>query len=417
MQEVKIVVLGGSGVATPLLISALAGVPGRTRHIEVVLVGRTAGKLELVAAVSRMIAASDPLLRVTAQTDPETALAGAHIVLNQVRVGGLEARVFDETFPHEIGLAGEETVGPGGFANASRTIPVVLEYARMIERACPDAAVITFSNPSSLVQYALSRYTTLNAIGLCDVPIGMHQQIAKAAGAAPEEVWIDYIGMHHFGWVVNAWKDGKSVLPQVLERAETAAPEMDPEFTRAMGAVPCRYFRYVFQPEKMLALSLNRRPRALELLEMQDQFLAEFERILAAGSLPDGKPPAVLARRNAVWYPAIIVPVLMAMIEKRSQTHIINITNGQAVPWLPEDAIVEVPVLFHRGRPMALAAPPVPNDIRLLVQRNCAFEMLAVEAIVERDRAKALRALLSHPMIRTHEQAAKTLEYAWDKGP
>ena len=168
LDPIKIVVLGGSGVATPDLASALAETRGRTRPIELVLVGRSREKLETVAGVARLMTDNDPLIQVTAETDTAAALAGAEIVLNQIRVGGLEARTFDESFPHAIGLPGEETVGPGGFANASRTIPVVLEYARMIEKICPQATLLTFANPSSLVQYAITHYTAVRAVGLCD---------------------------------------------------------------------------------------------------------------------------------------------------------------------------------------------------------------------------------------------------------
>ncbi len=143
MNDFKIVVLGGSGVATPALVSALAEIPGRQHPLRLVLVGRSLEKLEKVTGVARLMLSTDsgvdPLLTVERETEPEVALEGADLVLNQIRVGGLEARVFDESFPHSFGLPGEETVGPGGFANASRTIPVVLEYVRLCEHVCPDA--------------------------------------------------------------------------------------------------------------------------------------------------------------------------------------------------------------------------------------------------------------------------------------
>jgi 6-phospho-beta-glucosidase len=138
-DKVKLAVLGGSGVATPGLIEALTGIPGRKTPIELVLVGRSEEKLALVAGASRLVAGDDPLLSIQHTTQVEEALNGCSYVLNQVRVGGLAARVYDESFPNELGIPGEETVGAGGFANASRTIPVVLEYARMIERICPQA--------------------------------------------------------------------------------------------------------------------------------------------------------------------------------------------------------------------------------------------------------------------------------------
>jgi 6-phospho-beta-glucosidase len=349
-------------------------------------------------------------MEVTCETNVEKALEGADIVLNQIRVGGLEARAFDESFPHAFGLPGEETVGPGGFANASRTIPVVLEYARLVERICPRAALLTFANPSSLVQSAITRYTGLpSVIGLCDGPLALKERVARAAGLAPEAIWLDYVGMHHFGWAVGAWHGTRNILPDALERADIASPDVDPAITRAIGAVPGPYLNYIFHPDRMLAKKQGQRTRAEELLELQDELLVEFETALAAGEKPAG-----LARRKAKWYEAIIAPVMTALAEGTTAVFTANIVNGSLFPWLPAEAIVEAPTLFEGGRAHPLAVTtPVPAEVKALVQGNCAYEMLAVEAIVERDRAKALKALLLNPMIRTYEQAAQTLEKAW----
>jgi 6-phospho-beta-glucosidase len=268
--------------------------------------------------------------------------------------------------------------------------------------------MLTFANPSSLVQYAITRYTRVPTIGLCDAPIHLSEGIARALGAPVHELTIDYVGMHHFGWVTGVWWRGRDVLPEVLAKAAQVAPEVEPGITQAIGAVPGHYLNYVFHPDRMLAKKIGRRTRAEELLELQEELLDEFDRALASGQKPEG-----LARRRARWYRAIIVPVLLALVEGRTSRFILNIVNGQVIPWLPPEAVVEVPTLLEGGRVRPLATGPVPPDVKALVQANCTYEMLAVEAIVERDRAKALRALLLNPMIRTHDQAAGVLERAW----
>ena len=404
----KVVVLGGSGVATPELACALANIPGRSRPIELALTGRSQEKLARVAGIARMLAGDDAKISISYTTDTEAALEKADIILNQVRVGGLEGRAFDETFPHEFGLPGEETVGPGGFANASRTIPVVLEYARMIEKICPQATLLTFANPSSLVQYAISRYTTLKVTGLCDGPIHFCDNIANALGLPRSELKIDYQGMHHFGWVTGVWHDGCSMLAEVIANAGVAAPDIDPAVTRALGVIPGPYLNYVFHPERMLATKLGKRTRAEELIDLQEQLIVEY-----AYSLESGKPPDGLSRRKAVWYQAIIAPVIVALAEEHTSRFILNVKNRNTIAWLPEEAIIEVPVLVEKGNIQALEVPTAPQAVKALVQLNCAYEMLAVEAIVEHNRDKALKALLLNPIIRTYDQAAKTLEKAW----
>ncbi len=418
MARVKLVVLGGSSVATPELADVLARCPGRSTAIDMVLAGRSADKLATVAGIVRLLVGDDPLLTISHTTDTEAALTGADYVLNQVRVGGLEARAFDESYPRDLGLPGEETVGPGGFANACRTIPVVVEYARLIERLAPTAQLVTFSNPASLVQYAITHYTSVSTIGLCDAPVTLVDSVARALGAPAAELTVDYVGMHHFGWVTGVWWRGRDMLPQALAKAAEIAKDIEPAIIQGIGAIPCSYLRYVFHPDRMLAKTLGQRTRAEELIELQDEILADFERSLASG-----ERPASLGRRGARWYSTTIAPILVALIESRHAAgsiaparYMIDVVNGRAVPWLPPQAVVEVPTLIEGGRVRALATGPVPADVRALLEANCTYEMLAAEAIVERDRAKALRALLVSPVAYTYDQARAVLDKVWRKG-
>lgn len=407
----KLTVLGGSGVATPELITAIRAIPDRKLALDIVLFGRSPEKLETVAGVARLLAEDDPLVKVSYTTHAAEALDGAALVLNQVRVGGLEARAFDETFPHEFGLPGEETVGPGGFANASRTIPVVVDYARLAEKHCPEAIFITFANPASLVQYAITQATSLKSvIGLCDGPLALRDNIARAVNAPAGEVEIDYVGMHHFGWALHAWRAGRSVMGQALTNAGIAAPEVEPAITQAIGAIPGPYLNYIFHPDRMLAKKLGKRARAKELLDLQDELLAEF-----ADAVKQGIKPTGLAKRKAKWYQAIIAPVIVALLEGREVRFAVNIINNGVIPWLPADAIIEIPCLITQGvvRPFSPGLPPA--DVRALIQQNCAYEQLAVQAILARDRSLAVRALLQNPMIHTYEQARLTVERAWDR--
>jgi 6-phospho-beta-glucosidase len=408
MPPVKVAVLGGSGLATPALVEAIVEHPGRRTPIELVLAGRDKEKLELVTGIARLLAGGDPLLSISCTTDTEQALGGADFVLNQVRVGGLEARAFDESFPQKLGIPGEETVGPGGFANASRTIPVVLEYARLIERVAPGALLLTFANPSSLVQYAVTRETQVRTIGLCDGPVTLAERIARAVGAPAAELDLDYIGQHHFGWATGVRWKGRDAMAEALDRAELAAPDVEPAILRAIGAIPGTYFNYLFHPDHMLARQAGKRTRAEELIELQDAMLADYR-----ASLASGRKPASLERRRAGWYRAIIAPILMALVERETRKLVLNIINGTAIPWLPAEAVVEVPCLVEAGAIHPLATGPAPSDVRAMLIRNCTYEMLAVEAIVARDRAKALRALMLNPMVGSYSQAAAVLELSW----
>jgi 6-phospho-beta-glucosidase len=205
------------------------------------------------------------------------------------------------------------------------------------------------------------------------------------------------------------------VLPEVLAKAADVNKDVEPGIVQAIGAIPGAYLNYVFHPDRMLAKKMGERARAEELLELQDDVLADFERSLAAG-----QKPTLLIQRKAGWYRDIIAPVLLALLEGthvgtlgRALRFILNVVNGTKIPWLPSEAVVELPTLVENGQVRPLATGPVPVDVRALVQANCTYEMLAVQAIVEQDREKALRALLINPIVHTYDQAVGVLNRVW----
>jgi 6-phospho-beta-glucosidase len=405
----KLVVWGGSAVATPELIDALRKGLLPSEALDVVLVGRTADKLKLVGNLCcKMAEASQSELHVSYTTDGEAALRSADYILSQVRVGGLDGRAFDESFPRELGLPGEETVGPGGFSSALRTIPVALQLSELAKKHAPDAVILNLTNPSSLVQYAMRRYSGMRVLGICDVPVSLTEMLAHALGLPYEQLEFDYVGMHHAGWMTGVRYRGQDLMPLLLQRAERLSQlEIDPELIRSIGAVPCSYFRYYLHPDRMLAKTAGRETRAEELMGIQATMQALFVQ-------PDAhEQPEIYSRRGANWYRLIVVPVLLSLMRDSHQVLIVNTDNQDTIGWLPPEAIIEVPCVVGASGARPLAVGSVPPEVRAFLVRNCAYEMLAVQAIVERSYDGALRALMLNPMIRDATQARAVLERVW----
>jgi 6-phospho-beta-glucosidase len=409
-EDIKLAVLGGSGVATPQLIQALAEREDR-RPTEVILIGRTADKLEHVAALCvRLAEGAQVSLRVRHTTDQASGLEGADYVLNQIRVGGYKARAFDETFPQAYGIPGEETFGPGGMANALRTVPVTLEACRIIQQVAPQALLINLANPSSYVQYAVTRYSQVEVVGVCDSPASLAHAVAAALGAPPEEVWVGYVGMHHFGWVTEARWRGRDVLPEVLARLEGfPGLPVDADLVRAMGAIPTSYFKYYYHPDRMLAKQKGKPTRADQLLELEAKILADYQDP-TLDRLPDS-----LESRGANWYQGIVVPVLLARANDSRAVFTLNVRNGTTLPWMPLEAIVEVPTLVTRQGFYPLQPPSAPPDIQAMLRRNAACEMMWVEAVVEKSYDKALRAMALNHLVHDLDQARGLLQEIWPK--
>lgn len=407
-EKKKLTILGGSSIATPLLVQELAKRTDRA-PFEVCMVGRTRDKLEKVAAAAAHVAKSAAVpLKISFETDTRKGLDGADYVLNQIRVGGYAARAYDERFPQQFGIMGEETYGPGGMSNAMRTVPVVLEYCREIEAVAPQAVVLNLTNPNSFIQYAATRYSKVNIVGVCDSPAGIGEEIAAMLGLPYKDLWFEYVGMHHFGWVIKAIYQGRDLMPEILSKIEEVPGlPVDADIARAVGGIPTSYFKYYYHANRVLNKQVTKaRVRAEELMELEAQVLKEFD------ESSDGLPEALL-KRGAHWYGAIVAPVMLAHANNANEVYTLNVINGTTIKWMPEQAIVETPTLVSGHGFTALSPAQAPLDLQAMVRLNATFEMLWVEAVVEKDYSKALRAMMLNHLVQNLDQAKAILKELW----
>jgi 6-phospho-beta-glucosidase len=420
MSFITLAVLGGSGVGTPELFNALLRWPASSEtrpELRVVLLGRSTHKLEQVRAVSQQIVqGAHPAIHVEAFTDWHAGLEGADYVLNQVRVGGLEARAHDETFPQALGFPGEETIGPGGFANALRTIPTVLESLHLVRKVAPKAVVLNLTNPAGIVQHAALRHTDIPIISLCDSPITLGDDVARLLDIPRSRVEIDYLGMNHLGWITGLHDAEQDLLDRALEKIDHLSYlGVDTTYIRATRAIPIPYVRYYLHPERILAQQQGKVPRARQLQALEQELLAGYEQTLARN---DSDASSKVARRGALWYSAIVVPVLDALVNDRGTTWVVNVANGQSIPWLPPETVIEVAARVDRqgAHPLPVASRLLVEDLRALLNSQATYESFAAPAIVERNREQALRALVTHPLIKSIDRAESVLTAVWPSG-
>jgi 6-phospho-beta-glucosidase len=404
----RLAVIGGSGASTPELLDAIAAWPGgagRRPSLDVVLQGRSAHKLALVAdACRRRLPPATDGIGISSQTDLDRALDGADVVLVQVRVGGLDARLFDETFPRSFGIPGEETQGPGGFANAMRTIPTLAAIWDVIAARSPRALVINLTNPSGIVTAAMVRHTGLNAVSICDAPVTFVEAIAKLTGHAVADVRAGYAGMNHAGF----WAAPDSAS---LAAAASATSGVDPGEIAALGALPMPYLRFYIRPDRQLAAQLaSTESRAQVLKRLEAEMLGQYA---------DGVDPAAQSRRGALWYGVSVVPLLDAVLHGSDETFILGLPNAGDVPWAPPGAIVEIPTrvaaggTFRRDHAADLPAPAAD-----LLARHSTYEMLTAEALAGATDPRSLaprreplvRALAANPMVPSVAMAGRLVD-------
>ena len=420
MSLITLAVLGGSGVGTPELFNALLRWPAGNNArpgLRVVLLGRSAHKLERVRAFcEQIVRGAYPPIHVEAFTDWSAGLEGADYILNQIRAGGLEARAHDETFPQKIGILGEETIGPGGFANALRTIPAVLEAFKLVYTVAPNAIVLNLTNPAGMIQHAVMRYTNIHIISLCDSPITLGNDVARLLKVPHAELEIDYLGMNHLGWIIGLRDAEHDLMDRALDQIDQLSSlGVDSAYIRTTRAIPIPYVRYYLHPERILMLQEGKIPRARQLQAIEKELLVDYEQSIERN---EDDPSTKVSRRGAVWYSAIVVPVLDALINDRSSTWVVNVANKRNITWLSPETVIEVPSKINRtgAHPLQVDSHKLADDLLALLFSQAAYESLGVSAIVERNRERALQALVAHPLVRSIDRAESVLGAIWPTG-
>jgi 6-phospho-beta-glucosidase len=390
---VRLAVLGGSAPATVQLVDALAAWPGAKKaRLELVLHGRSADRLAAVAGAAELRANALGLtVIVTAQIDRPAALEAADIVLNQIRPGGLEQRSADESCPHQFGLPGEETLGPGGFASAIRSVAALRPVWADVARCCPDALLINLTNPAGIVTQAARQEHGLEVIAVCDSPLDLLAGAAARLAERPDALRARYVGMNHVGWYVPA-------SAAELEQLDGLVPAFDPGLPKLHGALPGPYMRYYAHPDRMLAAQRGRPTRADQLRELADSTLATFSR---------GEIPAAW-RRPAPWYSLAVVPLIDSWLTAPGSTLILGLPNRGRLGWLPDDVIVEGPATVPvRGPAEALPVVELPDLPRGILARHAVYERLAATTLAAGPPADEdmHKILLANPMVTSLDQA------------
>jgi 6-phospho-beta-glucosidase len=404
----KIAVVGGGSTYTPELVQGFATREDRLPVEELVLFDVDADRLEVVAGLAgRMLARAGWGGRLQQTGRREQAIDGADFVVVQLRVGGQAMRIVDESLPLEFGCVGQETTGPGGFAKALRTVPVVLELAdETVRRGAPGAWFVDFTNPVGIVTQALLDRGH-RAIGLCNSAIGFQRRFAAQLGVAPERVELEHVGLNHLTWERAVRVDGVDRLPELLERhGDTIARDLGlPRgLLEALGAVPSTYLRYYYATGEVLDEQRRRPSRAQEVAEIERRLL-ELYRDPALDTKPE-----LLERRGGAFYSEAAAALIASLHAGTGDTQVVDVRNDGALPGLPDDAVVEVPARIDADGAHPLPQDPLAPELLGLVQQAKAYERLAVEAAVTGDRTVALKALLANPLVGEYRVAAPLLD-------
>ncbi|WP_334075924.1 MULTISPECIES: 6-phospho-beta-glucosidase [Paenibacillus] len=405
-KKVKIAVIGGGSSYTPELVEGLIKGYGEMPVSELWLVDIEEGKhkLDIVGNLAkRMVKKSGLPIEVHLTLDRRAAIQGADFVTTQMRVGLLEARKLDEHIPLRHGVIGQETTGPGGMFKALRTIPVILEICRDIEELAPHAWMLNFTNPAGMVTEAVTKYSRVKTVGLCNSPINFKKFLAEEFATPESRVLPEFVGINHLHWVTSALVDGKEVLPELLrgkkEYSATNVPTLgwDPQFLQSLSAIPTYYLKYYYMTTEMLNEQIASLEKDGTRAEIVSRVEKELFKLYADESLEE--KPKQLEQRGGAYYSEAAVHLMQSLYTGRNDIQTLNVPNGGIYDFLPADASIEINCVVTAGGPIPLTPQHVPQHIKGLLHAVKTYESLAIDAAVSGDRGLALQAMVHHPLV------------------
>ena len=441
----KITIIGAGGVQTPLMLKSFLARQMHLNLTELALMDVDSVHLELIQALSSpILEKGNAIFRTLWTTDASEAIRDADYVVTTFRVGGIASRVVDEQVPLHYGVLGQETTGPGGFAMAMRTIPPILEYVEQVKLLAPDAWIINFTNPAGIISEAVRNLAGFDhTIGICDNPPTMHRAIAHFLGVELNEVFLEYFGLNHLGWVRAIHYHGQDVLPSLIDKIEQLGHEIhglpfDPNFIKALGMLPNEYlYFYYLNREAVDHILQAGQSRALQIAPFNKRLFEKLQCIQQEGGSVTEMNAAYrqyLQDRHGTYmsietgteshdksvksemdvaaegYAGVAMQAIDYLRGGVTGTLVLNVPNQGAIIGMEDQDIVEVTCYLAHGLIRPFTMGNIPDHALGLMKQVKSYERLTVEAVVKGSYTTALKALALHPLVPSYNVAKQILD-------
>ena len=413
----KVAVIGGAGVRTPLLVGGLTD--SDLPIDQIALYDVDEARLTAIGAVAARMARKGT---VTLCGSVAECVAWADVVFTSIRVGGIEQRIHDEAVAQRHGIVGQETIGPAGFAMAMRTIPAMVGYARLIAKEAPRAWIINFTNPVGMVTEAM-RTVSDRVIGICDTPTELFEEVARVLDLDSETCHFDYFGLNHLGWLREVYNNGEPQLQRLWTDAESLqkvykVPLFDPASLRELKLLPTEYVYYYDQPTRAfdnVRCAGRSRGQVIEeltrvlfeslaqpgadLVAIYKSYLrtrsASYMQIESGADAPSAPAPST----GLSGYDRIALGVLRAIHFNTNTIIPLSVANEGNISGLLANDVVEVPCVVNANGARPLHVDQVPERIVPMLTRVKEYERLTVRAALEPSLDAARDALAHNPLV------------------
>ena len=408
----KIVLIGaGSHVFTRHLITDVLSYPKLRDSTTITLMDIEKEPLDLsVAFAKNLVEQHGFKTPIESTTNRREALAGADYVIVTIQVGGYSLMLADREIAAKYGVTEGvgDTIGPGGVFYGSRHIPVILDICHDMEKLCPDAWLINYTNPMAMICWAINDYTHIKNVGLCHSVQHTSEELARYLGVPYDELSYWVAGINHMAWFLELKWRGEDAYPLLREKFKdpeiysrpdahwAGADIVRAEIFKAFGYfntessrhmseyVP--YFRKKNRPEliKRFGLGGGIFEEMAKRRREQDE---EFRQQISSGQ----KFPL----SHSGEYASIIIHSIETGIPSRING---NVKNNGLITNLLEGCCVEVPCLVDKRGIHPCYIGNLPPQCAALNRTNINIQELAVKGIVEKDKTKIFQSILLDPL-------------------
>lgn len=440
----KLAVLGGGGVRSVFLAKSLVNWAERLNIAEIVFMDNDPVKLQVYGELAKRVAgAANPRVDFSLTTDPVKALKDSDFIITTIRAGKDEARILDERIALKHGVLGQETTGAGGFSMALRSVPVLIEYCRMIkEHSRPGARVFNFTNPSGIITQALRDEGFDNVYGICDAPSEFKKQLAKVLGVQNEEISVECFGLNHLSWFRSVKLNGIEKIGELIDNpmlyTKTDERVFEPDLVKAVGMLLNEYLYFYYYRERAVEnISLSGKTRGETILEINKEMLGEL-----SGIDYDNNFEAALAaylgyhdRRNRSYmsiesegtnkrtrdvttginfsddddggYAGVALNFIEAVISGKEKEMVLSVPNNGSIEGMEADDVVEITCRIGKDGASPVKIGKIPDIQMALIKQVKLYERLTVRAIKGKNIHTAIEALMVHPLVNSYSISKK----------
>ena len=353
-------------------------------------------------------------LKIESTTELRKVLPEADFVINSVAIDRNRLWKLDFQIPKKYGIRHTlgENGGPGGLFFTLRTLPLIFDFIHNMEELCPHAIFINFSNPESRIILAIGKYSSIRCIGLCHGIFMAQNDIARMLGLSREKVDVWGAGLNHFQWLleIKNRETGEDLYPVLREKEETYNPDFMPltrRLFRAFGKYPSCSDDHIGE---YLAFGWEGGEEGYD-FEADERHRQELKIIIEAVLAGKNQLPQEWMETSGERGVAVITGILHNQ-KKTIESGVIY--NLGAIPNLPDDLAVEVPVVVDRAGVHPVSLGPLPDGIAKMLLMQASVQQLSVEAAMQGSKELALQALLIDPVVNSAVAAEKILDELWE---